>query len=88
MANEKNETKKVSENKSGKVWVSLDIEDIKTLKLDPKKVTGSDVNRLVRKELGLKEKARGKLGLTEEQKEELKERMKEVRAKIIKEIKK
>ena len=88
MANEKNETKKVSENKSGKVWVSLDIEDIKALKLDPKKVTGSDVNRLVRKELGLKEKARGKLGLTEEQKEELKERMKEVRAKIIKEIKK
>ena len=88
MANEKNETKKVSENKSGKVWVSLDIEDIKALKLDPKKVTGSDVNRLVRKELGLKEKARGKLGLTEEQKEELKERMKEVRVKIIKEIKK
>jgi|SRR3972149_4281173 len=88
------ESKKVFDNTSGKVWVSLDLEDIKSLGLDVKKVTGSDVNKKVREELGLKERERTRTGITkdledlsDEKKTEFKQKMKEARLKILKLIK-
>jgi len=50
------ETKVVANSKSQKVWCSFDLEDIKSMDLDPNKVTGSEVVKHVRAELDLPER--------------------------------
>jgi len=49
-------TKVVANSKSQAVGIRLDLEDIKSMGLDPNKVTGSEVVKHVRSELDLPER--------------------------------